>query len=241
MQTVVNLWPLMGVFVIVIGFVLRFNPLLVVSVAGVITGLAAHFPLEKIISEMGSGFLQTRALQLILLLPLAVIGLLERHGLRLHAQNWIAGFQRATVGRLLIMYLFVRETTAAVGLTSLGGHPQMVRPLLAPMAEGAAENKYGKLPAAVRYKVLAMCAATDNVGLFFGEDVFVAFGAIALMHTFLLSAGLDVEPLHIAFWGIPTAICAFIVHGLRLYRFDLMLSRTLTKATLPDAALQVAR
>ena len=241
MQTVVNLWPLMGVFVIVIGFVLRFNPLLVVSVTGVITGLAAHFPLEKIISEMGSGFLQTRALQLILLLPLAVIGLLERHGLRLHAQNWIAGFQRATVGRLLIMYLFVRETTAAVGLTSLGGHPQMVRPLLAPMAEGAAENKYGKLPAAVRYKVLAMCAATDNVGLFFGEDVFVAFGAIALMHTFLLSAGLDVEPLHIAFWGIPTAICAFIVHGLRLYRFDLMLSRTLTKATLPDAALQVAR
>lgn len=241
MQTVVNLWPLMGVFVIVIGFVLRFNPLLVVSVAGVITGLAAHFPLEKIISEMGSGFLQTRALQLILLLPLAVIGLLERHGLRLHAQNWIAGFQRATVGRLLIMYLFVRETTAAVGLTSLGGHPQMVRPLLAPMAEGAAENKYGKLPAAVRHKVLAMCAATDNVGLFFGEDVFVAFGAIALMHTFLLSAGLDVEPLHIALWGIPTAICAFIVHGLRLYRFDLMLSRTLTKATRPDAALQVAR
>ena len=241
MQTVGNLWPLMGVFVIVIGFVLRFNPLLVVSVAGVVTGLAAHFPLEKIISEMGSGFLQTRALQLILLLPLAVIGLLERHGLRLHAQNWIAGFQRATVGRLLIMYLFVRETTAAVGLTSLGGHPQMVRPLLAPMAEGAAENKYGKLPAAVRHKVLAMCAATDNVGLFFGEDVFVAFGAIALMHTFLLSAGLDVEPLHIAFWGIPTAICAFIVHGLRLYRFDLMLSRTLTKATLPDAALQVAR
>ncbi|WP_314914572.1 DUF969 domain-containing protein [Pseudomonas helleri] len=241
MQTVVNLWPLMGVFVIVIGFVLRFNPLLVVSVAGVVTGLAAHFPLEKIISEMGSGFLQTRALQLILLLPLAVIGLLERHGLRLHAQNWIAGFQRATVGRLLIMYLFVRETTAAVGLTSLGGHPQMVRPLLAPMAEGAAENKYGKLPAAVRHKVLAMCAATDNVGLFFGEDVFVAFGAIALMHTFLLSAGLDVEPLHIAFWGIPTAICAFIVHGLRLYRFDLMLSRTLTKATRPDAALQVAR
>jgi len=87
-----------------------------VSAAAIVTGLAAHFPLEKIISEMGEGFLQTRALQLILLLPLAVIGLLERHGLRLHAQNWIAGFQRATVGRLLIMYLFVRETTAAVGL-----------------------------------------------------------------------------------------------------------------------------
>lgn len=134
MQTVVNLWPLIGVLVIVVGFVLRFNPLLVVTAAAIATGLAAQFPLEKILATMGDGFLQTRALQLILLLPLAVIGLLERHGLRLHAQNWIARFERATVGRLLIIYLFVRESTAAMGLTSLGGHPQMVRPLLAPMA-----------------------------------------------------------------------------------------------------------
>ena len=243
MQTVVNLWPLLGVFVIVVGFVLRFNPLLVVSLAAIVTGLAASFSLEHIITLMGEGFLQTRALQLILLLPLAVIGLLERHGLRLHAQNWIAKFQRATVGRLLIMYLFVRETTAAVGLTSLGGHPQMVRPLLAPMAEGAAENKFGKLPEALRHKVLAMCAATDNVGLFFGEDVFVAFGAIALMHTFLLGSGLDVEPLHIAFWGIPTAICAFIVHALRLYRFDSQLTRQLTprESSIEPTSPEVAR
>ena len=243
MQTVVNLWPLIGVLVIIAGFVLRFNPLLVVSAAAIVTGFAAHFPLEKIITLMGEGFLQTRALQLILLLPLDVIGLLERHRLRLHAQNWIASFQRATVGRLLVMYLFVREATAAVGLTSLGGHPQMVRPLLAPMAEGAAENKYGKLPDKVRHKVLAMCAATDNIGLFFGEDIFVAFGAIALMHTFLLGSGLDVEPLHIAFWGIPTAICAFIIHALRLYRFDLMLSRSMAEVAQADAdaAQELAR
>lgn len=47
MQTVVNLWPLIGVLVIVVGFVLRFNPLLVVTAAAIATGLAAHFPLEK--------------------------------------------------------------------------------------------------------------------------------------------------------------------------------------------------
>ena len=77
MQTVVNLWPLIGVLVIVVGFVLRFNPLLVVTAAAIATGLAAQFPLEKILATMGDGFLQTRALQLILLLPLAVIGLLN--------------------------------------------------------------------------------------------------------------------------------------------------------------------
>jgi len=237
MQTVVNLWPLIGVLVIVVGFVLRFNPLLVVTAAAIATGFAAHFPLEKILATMGDGFLQTRALQLILLLPLAVIGLLERHGLRLHAQNWIARFERATVGRLLIIYLFVRESTAAMGLTSLGGHPQMVRPLLAPMAEGAAEKRYGKLPDKLRHKVLAMCAATDNVGLFFGEDIFVAFGAIIFMHNFMLeSGGIQTEPLHIALWGIPTAIFAFLIHAFRLYRMDKQLSAEL--AQLNQAALQ---
>ena len=39
MQTVVNLWPLIGVLVIVVGFVLRFNPLLVVTAAAIATGL----------------------------------------------------------------------------------------------------------------------------------------------------------------------------------------------------------
>lgn len=234
MQTAINLWPLLGVLVIVLGFVLRFNPMLVVALAALTTGLAASMPLETLLATIGSGFIKTRTLPLIILLPLAVIGLLERHGLRLHAQNWIARFTGATAGRLLIAYLFVRETTAALGLTSLGGHPQMVRPLLAPMAEGAAESRFGKLPEALRTKLLSLCAATDNVGLFFGEDIFVAFGAIALMHTFLLGSGIDVDPMHIAFWGIPTAICAFVIHGIRLHRFDQRLNRELT--ALPPAS-----
>ena len=71
--------------------------------------------------------------------------------------------------------------------------------------------------------------------------MFVAFGAIALMHTFLLGSGLDVEPLHIAFWGIPTAICAFIVHALRLYRFDLMLARSLSEVAHADNSRELAR
>jgi uncharacterized membrane protein len=199
--------------------------MLVVAAAAVVTGLAASMPLETILATIGTGFIKTRTLALIILLPLAVIGLLERHGLRVHAQQFISRFRSATAGRLLIAYLFVRETTAALGLTSLGGHPQMVRPLLAPMAEGAAVSRHGPLKPAVRQRLLAFCAATDNVGLFFGEDIFVAFGAIALMHTFLLGAGIDVEPLAIAFWGIPTAISVFFIHSLRLYRLDHYLSQ----------------
>jgi len=227
MQTTVSLWPLIGVAVIIAGFLLRFNPMLVVAAAAVVTSYAAHFPIEKVLASIGSGFVKTRNLPLILLLPLAVIGLLERHGLREHAQAWISKIQSATVGRLLIVYLLLRELTAAVGLTGLGGHPQMVRPLLAPMAEGAAEKRYGKISDAIRYKLRAFSAATDNVGLFFGEDIFVAFGAIVLMTTFLHEAGIDVAPLHVAVWGIPTAICAFVIHSVRLYLLDKKLDREL--------------
>lgn len=236
MEQTVNMWPLIGIAAIVIGFLLRINAVLVVISAGIITGLAAFMPIATILEKLGEGFLNTRNLPLILLLPLAVIGLLERHGLKERAQAWISHIKSATSGRLLIVYLFVRECTAALGLTSLGGHAQMVRPLLAPMAEGAAKTRYGELPEKVRYRLRAMSAATDNVGLFFGEDIFVAFGAIIFMHNFMLeSGGIQTEPLHIALWGIPTAICAFLIHAYRLQRLDKHLAAELT--ALNDAAL----
>ncbi len=228
MPTDVNLWPLLGVAVIIIGFVLRFNPMLVVIVTAIVTAFAAHFPVDKILAVIGTGFIKTRNLPLIILLPLAVVGLLERHGLRQHAQRWISSIRSATAGRLLIVYLAARQLTAAVGLTSLGGHPQMVRPLLAPMAEGAAETRFGSLPDRVRHKLRAYSAATDNVGLFFGEDIFVAFGAIVLITTFLREAGIDIEPIHVALWGIPTAACAFVIQAWRLRRLDRWLARELS-------------
>ncbi|SDH97021.1 Protein of unknown function [Pseudomonas abietaniphila] len=53
MQTAINLWPLLGVLVIVLGFVLRFNPMLVVALA---TGLAASMPLDTLLANIGTGF-----------------------------------------------------------------------------------------------------------------------------------------------------------------------------------------
>ncbi len=223
MQAEVSLWPLIGVAVIIVGFVLRANPVLVVVAACGATGLAAAMPVEAILASLGTAFIKTRNLPMIFLLPLAAIGLLERFGLREHAQSAIARIRSVTAGRLLIVYLFVRELAAALGLTSLGGHASMVRPLVAPMAEAAAEKSNGGISDALRYRIRAMAAACDNIGLFFGEDVFVAFGAIVLMQTFLNAEGVAVDPLHIALWGIPTAVTAFVIHAWRLTRLDLQI------------------
>ena len=59
--------------------------------------------------------------------------------------------------------------------------PQTVRPLVAPMAVAAAEKQHGELDEATRERVKAMSAATDNVGLFFGEDIFLAIASILLI------------------------------------------------------------
>ena len=231
----VSLWPLIGVAVIIAGFILRFNPMLVVVGAGIVTAFAAGFGVVATLTAIGTGFLKTRNLTLAIILPLATIGLLERHGLRQHAQAWIQRFRQATAGQLLVVYLAVRELAAALGLTGLGGHVQMVRPLIAPMTEGAAEARHGPLPDRIRYKLRAFAAATDNVGLFFGEDIFVAFGAVVLITTFLHEAGIDVEPLKVAFWGLPTAGAAFVVHAFRLLRLDRTIAREMREA--PPAAI----
>jgi uncharacterized membrane protein len=182
-------------------------------------------PADVILASLGTAFLKTRNLPMILLLPIAAIGLLERYGLKQHAQTTIAKIRSATAGRLLIVYLAIRELSAAFGLTSLGGHASMVRPLIAPMAEAAAETRHANVPDKVRHRIRAMAAASDNVGLFFGEDVFVAFGAIVLMQTILRAEGIEVDPLSMAMWGIPTAVAAFLIHAWRLHRLDAYIAR----------------
>ena len=71
-----------------------------------------------------------------------MIGLLERSGLQERARILIGKVHAATAGRLLIVYFLLRQITAALGL-QIGGQAQMVRPLIAPMAEAAAETHTG--------------------------------------------------------------------------------------------------
>lgn len=213
------LLTLLGIVVVIIGFALRFNPLLVVVVAGIVTGLAGNLPIEKILTIFGDAFVKNRYLSLFIL-TLPVIGLLERNGLKEQAQQLIGSVKAATTGRILILYLFIRELAAAIGLTALGGHAQMVRPLIAPMAEAAAQNKYGTLSDRTHNEIKEFSASVDNIGVFFGEDIFIAFGGVLLIKGFYEQNGILLEPLQIALWGIPTAILAFIIHSVRLLWLD---------------------
>lgn len=213
-----ELWVLSGIAVMVAGFVLRFNQLLVVIAAAGVTGLVAGLDLHAIVSAFGKAFNDTRYVSVVWIV-LPVIGLLEAHGLQERARGVIAGLKGATSGRLLTGYLLIRQISAALGLTSVAGHAQTVRPLVSPMAEAAAEQQ-GELSEDQREEVKAMSAATDNVGLFFGEDIFIAIGSILLMVGFLEQQGIVLSPFELSVWAIPTAFAAFAIHGFRLWRLD---------------------
>jgi uncharacterized membrane protein len=112
-----------------------------------------------------------------------------------------------------------------MGLTSLGGHAQMVRPLIAPMAEAAAETRHGDLPQRAREFIRAHTAGADNIALFFGEDIFIAIASILLIKGFLEQNGIVVEPLQLSVWAIPTALVALLLHGTRLMLLDRRIAR----------------
>ncbi|WP_416464875.1 DUF969 domain-containing protein [Sphingomonas sp. VDB2] len=215
---------LLGIAIIVAGFLLRFHPLLVILASAIVTGLAAGLDPLAILAAFGKAFNEARYVSIIWIV-LPVVGLLEAHGLQERARGLIATMRGATVGRFLTFYLILRQMLAAVGLTSVAGHPQTVRPLVAPIAEAAAETQAGELDEDAREEIKAWAAATDNVGLFFGEDIFLAIGSILLIKGLLEQYGISLEPLQLSVWAIPTAIAALLIHGFRLWRLDKRLAR----------------
>jgi uncharacterized membrane protein len=214
---------LSGIAVVMLGFALRLNPLLVVVAAALVTGLAAGIDFLAVVAMLGHAFVANRFIA-IAWLVLPVIGLLERGGIRERARVLIGRIHAATPGRVLILYLALRQISSTLGLTALGGHVQMVRPLIAPMAEAAAERD-APLDDNTRELVRANAAAADNIGVFFGEDVFIAIGSILLIKGFLEQNGIIVAPAQLSVWAIPTALMAFTVHATRLWLLDRRLKR----------------
>ena len=228
------MWVLLGIAVVVVGFALKLNPMLVVTVAGVVTGLLGGLSPLDILNAFGTGFAGSRSIA-IFLLVLPVIGLVERNGLQEQSRRLISRMARLTTGRVMALYLLVRQATCAIGLLSIGGHAQSVRPIIAPMAEAAASKQHGRLPDRVSQRIRAFAAATDNIGAFFGEDIFVAVGAVLLITSFVdTTYHLTLVPLDVALYAIPTAIVAFLLHGFRSLRLDRSIARELRSTPGPD-------
>lgn len=225
---------LVGILMVGLGFALGFNTLLVVMAAGILTGLVAGMSFHEIMELFGKYFVENRYMTLPVVLMVPLIGLLERHGLQERAETLIKRAKSATAGRVILLYTVVRQLAIALGVR-IGGHAEAVRPLIAPMAEAAARARHGELPEKTVQTIRAHAAAGENVGNFFGEDVFIAVGAILLMKGFFDALGLNVSVWGMALWGIPTALVAFAVMVWRTRVLDKRIAReTAEAAAKPD-------
>ena len=198
---------LIGILVIVAGFILKLDTIAVVLSAGVITGLLGGMNIVEILDTLGSTFTTQRSMALFLLI-LPIIGLCERYGLKERATYLIQKFKGMSAGRIATLYLFIRELTIATGIKL--GHAEFVRPLIEPMAQGAAISKYGELDQSIEEDIKAMSAAADNVGNFFAQNIFVANSGVLLIVGTLEELGYSIDALAVAQASIPIAIIALI-------------------------------
>lgn len=218
---------LVGILVIIVGFALKLDTIAVVVAAGLTTGLVAHMSIGDILNTLGEAFVTNRTTCLFML-TVPIIGLCERYGLKAKAIDLIKKAKGLSTGALLSGYTFIRESSIAMGVT-LGGHPQFVRPLINPMAEGASIAKYGNLDEKDIDKIKAYSAASDNIGNFFGQNVFMANAGVLLISGTLESLGYNVDTLQIAKASLPIALAAFALCILQNYLLDNSLKRKYNK------------
>ena len=213
---------LIGVVIVIIGFAIKFDTIATVVIAGLATGLVAGMTPMEIFDTLGKSFISNRTATLFVL-TLPVIGVCERYGLKEKAIDFIRSIKNATTGRVILIYQAIRTLAAAFSVR-LGGHPQFVRPVVVPMAEGAA-SKYGDVTPEVSDVIRGASAAAENYGNFYAQNCFMGASGTLLIVATLVEQGFDVSAVQIATWSIPIAVTSILVGIVR----NLMLDKKIEK------------
>ncbi len=213
-----EIMKLIGVLIVVIGFALKLDTIATVVVAGIATGLVAGMPIMDILDTLGKSFVSQRTATLFVL-TLPAIGICERYGLKEKAIDFIRSIKNATTGRVIIIYQAIRTLAAAFSVR-LGGHPQFVRPVVVPMAEGAAAAAYGELSDEVSDTIRGASAGAENYGNFFAQNCFMGASGTLLIVSTLVEQGYEVTAAQIAGWSIPIAVISVVVGAVRALLLD---------------------
>ncbi|GEK91294.1 DUF969 domain-containing protein [Alkalibacterium kapii] len=200
---------LVGILIILLGFIFKIDTIAVVILAGLATALVSGLSLFEFLTLLGEAFVSNRLVTLFFL-TLPMIGLSERSGLRQQATRLIEGIKGLTTGRFLSLYMFIRELAGFFSIR-IQGHTQFVRPLIEPMAQASAESKFGEEDEGTQEKIKARSAAMENLGNFFAQNTFVAASGVLLIAGTLKSLGYDVSAVNIAQASLPIAFIALII------------------------------
>lgn len=212
-----NYWVLIGVLIIIVGFALKLDVVAVVLISGLVTGLIAGMPIIEVLDVIGKGFVNNRYMSLFFL-SLPLIAIMERYGLKDRAAEAIQKMKSASAGGVVGLYILIRWAAAALSLR-LGGHVQFVRPLILPMAEGAA-NKKVELSERRLEELKGLAGAAENYGNFFGQNIFPVASGVLLIQGTLNQAGYDVTNGDIAKSSILAGVSMLILALVQCYLYE---------------------
>lgn len=218
---------LVGVVVIVAGFLLKLDVIAVVVVAALATSLAAGNSFGDFLADIGRAFVDNRAVSLFFL-TLPMIALSERYGLKEQAVTLIRRLQRLTPGRFLTLYTLIRQLTGVFGVR-ISGMVQFVRPIVEPMTSAAARSRGAASPVQAE-TIKAQSALSENIGNFFGQNGFVAASGVLLIVGTMDSLGYHVAPERVAAASIPMIVIALVAAAVNFAALDRRLG---TRASTP--------
>ncbi|MBQ1512725.1 MAG: DUF969 domain-containing protein [Bifidobacterium sp.] len=202
---------LLGILVVIVGFALKLDAILIIFVAAIVTALAGGIGIDGFLTTLGSSFVSNRSMAVFIII-LLVVGTLERNGLKSAAANLIRKARKATPSGIIALYGMMRLVFAAFNV-GFGGVAGFVRPIIVPMAVGAIEA-HGHEPKEEYVEELkGMAAGMENVSWFFGQMLFVGTAGALLVQSTLKPLGYEVELLPMALVEIPVAIIAVLVAG----------------------------
>ena len=193
-----ELIKLLGVLIVIVGFALKLDSILIIFLALITTGIVGGLGVGGLLETIGTNFVANRSMAIFMMI-LLVTGTLERNGLREAAANLIKKVKSATAGKLIAVYGVLNGLFGAFNV-GFGGVAGFIRPVLLPMAEGAIENKEGTVNEEHLEEVKGLAAAMQNFTWFFFQVLFVG-GA----------GGYEVSLIDLAAVEIPVALFSLVV------------------------------
>ena len=106
-----ELLKLLGIVIVIAGFALKLDSILVILVAAVVTALVGGLGPVTLLETLGSTFVANRSMAIFIIVML-VTGTLERNGLREAAAALIGKFKGATSGLVIGIYGVMRSLAA---------------------------------------------------------------------------------------------------------------------------------
>lgn len=210
-----NYLSLLGVLIVIIGFALKLDSILIVMVALIVTALTGGLGIEGMLETLGTSFVNNRGMAIFIIIMLAT-GTLERNGLKESAASLIKRFKKVSAGMIIDIYGVFRIIFAAFNV-SFGGVAGFVRPIIMPMALGTVESKGLEIDPQHEEELKGMSSAMENICWFFGQVLFVGGAGALLVQSTLKGLGYEVTLGQLALVEVPVAVVALIVASIYFY------------------------